>query len=306
MDSQAAALMAAQGGVVAAGQLSALGIPSRDVQAWVRDEELVRVRRAAYVDATVWMEANADDQYRLRVMAVMRSRDVLESASHHSALALHRLPLWHVDRSLVVLMADVEESTTTSGLRITPLRRLVSTTEVEGLGALGVADAVVTAGSVCVEAGVVAGDAAIHDGRCSLQQVREAAARLGPTLRGRARMRRVLANLDGCAESPGESRTRLVLTALGLPVESQVVVRDAVGVVVARVDFLVRGRVVVEFDGAVKYGGYGGAAALVAEKTREDRLRSLGYEVVRVTWDELARPELLLARIRAALARRAA
>lgn len=306
MDSQAAALMTAQGGVVGAGQLRALGIPSRDVRGWVRGGEVVRVRRGAYVDAGSWADANLDDQYRLRVMAVMRSRDVLECASHHSALALHRLPLWHVDRSLVVMTADVEESTTTSGLRVMPLRKLVSATEVEGLGALAIADAVVTAGSVCVEAGVVAGDAAIHDGRCSLDEVRESAARLGPTLRGRARMRRVLANLDGRAESPGESRTRLVLTALALPVQSQVVVRDETGVVVARVDFMVAGRVAVEFDGAVKYAGEGGSAALVAEKAREDRLRALGLEVVRITWDELTRPQQVLARIGAALARRAA
>jgi hypothetical protein len=306
MDSQAMALMTAQGGVVAAAQLRALGIRSGEVRGWVRDEEIVRVRRAAFVDAVAWAGATLDERYRLRVMAVMRSREALESASHHSAVALHRLPLWHVDRELVVVTADVEESTTTSGLRVTPLRRLVSTTDVEGLSALCLADAVVTAGSVCVEAGVVAGDAGIHEGRCSLEQVKESARRLRPTLRGRARLRRVLANLDGRAESPGESRSRLVLSALGLPVESQVVVRDERGIVVARVDFMVVGRVVVEFDGAVKYAGDGGSAALVAEKAREDRLRSLGYEVVRITWDELARPELVLGRIRAALARRAA
>jgi hypothetical protein len=64
--------------------------------------------------------------------------------------------------------------------------------------------------------------------------------------------------------------------------------------------------VVVEFDGAVKYAGDGGTAALLAEKAREDRLRALGHEVARITWDGLLRPELVLARIRAALARRAA
>jgi hypothetical protein len=56
----------------------------------------------------------------------------------------------------------------------------------------------------------------------------------------------------------------------------------------------------------VKYRGDGGADALLAEKRREDRLRELGYEVVRVTWDELAQPERIHARVRAALLRRAA
>ena len=62
------------------------------------------------------------------------------------------------------------------------------------------------------------------------------------------------------------------------------------GVVGARVDLLVGDRVVVEFDGLVKYEGAEGRAALAAEKRREDWLRSLGYEVVRLTWADLDRP----------------
>lgn len=46
--------------------------------------------------------------------------------------------------------------------------------------------------------------------------------------------------MDPLAESVGESRTRLVLDDLGMAQESQVVIRDALGVFVARVDFLVR------------------------------------------------------------------
>jgi very-short-patch-repair endonuclease len=115
-----------------------------------------------------------------------------------------------------------------------------------------------------------------------------------------------MAAMDGRAESPGESRTRMVLSALGLPVEPQVEIIDADGELVGRVDFLVADRVVVEFDGAVKYRGDSGADVLIAEKRREDRLRELGYEVVRVTWDELAHPERLHAKVRAALLRRAA
>ena len=72
----------------------------------------------------------------------------------------------------------------------------------------------------------------------------------------------------------------------------------------ARVDFLFRAqRVVVEFDGAVKYGGPGtqGQLALVAEKRREDTIRRLGYVVVRLTWADLASPERVASLIRAAI-----
>ena len=62
----------------------------------------------------------------------------------------------------------------------------------------------------------------------------------------------------------------------------------------------------VEFDGAVKYAGADGREALVREKRREDALRAMGYEVVRVTWADLTHPEVVVALVRRALARSAA
>ena len=109
---------------------------------------------------------------------------------------------------------------------------------------------------------------------------------------------------DGRSESVGESRLRVLLADLGLPAPvPQAEIRDSEGWLVARVDFLLaRWGVILEFDGALKYAG-SGADALIAEKAREDRLRDLGYEVVRVTWADLAQPADLLARIRRAIAR---
>jgi hypothetical protein len=68
-------------------------------------------------------------------MAVMRARASEDTATHHSALALHGLPLWAVDRGLVVLMADVEEAITRGDLRLMPLCALVSTEDVDPLRA---------------------------------------------------------------------------------------------------------------------------------------------------------------------------
>ncbi len=306
MESQVAALLSAQGGVASAPQLSRLAIPSHQVERWIRAGELMRLRRGAFADARTWAAAGPDERHRLTVVAVLHSRTDEACASHYSALALHRLPLWHVDRAVVMLSADVSESRTVAGVRVTPLRATTASTDVDGVLALAVPDAIVTTASRSVEAGVVAGDAALHGRLCSRGELDEAAERLAPGLRGTARLRRALSELDPACESPGESRTRLVLSALGLPVESQVEIRDSSGWLVGRVDFLVAGRVVVEFDGAVKYGGEDGSAALVAEKQREDRLRELGYAVVRITWAELADPARVRARIRAALLRSAA
>jgi hypothetical protein len=49
----------------------------------------------------------------------------------------------------------------------------------------------------------------------------------------------------------------------------------------------------VEFDGPLKYGGAAGRQALVDEKRREDALRSLGYQMVRLTWRDLHDPALV-------------
>jgi Transcriptional regulator, AbiEi antitoxin len=111
---------------------------------------------------------------------------------------------------------------------------------------------------------------------------------------------------DGRAESVGESWLRVLMAELGLPAPvPQAEIRDENGILVARVDFLFEQYgVIVEFDGAVKYGD-GGRDALIAEKMREDRLRDLGYQVVRVCWADLTQPAALLARIRRAIARSA-
>lgn len=109
---------------------------------------------------------------------------------------------------------------------------------------------------------------------------------------------------DGRAESVGESWLRVLLADLGLPAPlPQAEIRDEHGLLVGRVDFLFEQYgVIVEFDGAVKYAD-GGPRALLAEKAREDRLRDLGYQVVRVSWPDLSQPAELLAKIRRAIAR---
>ena len=107
------------------------------------------------------------------------------------------------------------------------------------------------------------------------------------------------------SESVGESRLRVLMANQGLPTpELQVEIRGADGRLIGRVDFLLEGVLVVEFDGAMKYGD--GADAVLAEKWREDRLRELGYGVLRISWADLDHPQETAARIWRALRRHAA
>jgi very-short-patch-repair endonuclease len=107
--------------------------------------------------------------------------------------------------------------------------------------------------------------------------------------------------MSPAAESPLESLSRHRLRGFPLPEpELQVEIRRPDGTVVARVDFLFGCRVIGEADGRGKYRS---ADDLWAEKRREDELRSLGYVVVRWSWDDMwLTPHQVAARIAAALA----
>jgi very-short-patch-repair endonuclease len=72
---------------------------------------------------------------------------------------------------------------------------------------------------------------------------------------------------------------------------------ELVGVADLKLD---RWKVLVEFDGAMKYSS---PDTLLAEKDREDRIRALGYEVVRLRWSDLARPHLVRQKLLGAIAR---
>lgn len=94
---------------------------------------------------------------------------------------------------------------------------------------------------------------------------------------------------------------------LGFPApELQAEFRDALGFV-ARTDFYWRElKIIGEFDGEAKYLNdeylNGGTAreAVLKEKKREDRLRAMGFKVVRWDWNTAIRPEKLLAKLEAA------
>jgi hypothetical protein len=91
--------------------------------------------------------------------------------------------------------------------------------------------------------------------------------------------------------------------------EPQFEVVDGDGRTVARTDFGWEDqRTVGEFDGKIKYGrlvrpGEKPEDAVFREKIREDRIRDLGWEVVRWTWADLDQPELLANRLQRAFAR---
>ncbi len=123
--------------------------------------------------------------------------------------------------------------------------------------------------------------------------------------RGIRRARRIIALADIRSESVGESRTRWHLVAAGLSrPELAIPVETFLGTRWVDLGWPEL-KVGIEFDGAIKYSGgeYGDPGRrLLDEKRRHDALVEAGWILIHVTWDDLAHPERLVARVRAALA----
>lgn len=296
------AVLLAGGQVCTTAQLRAVDVDGDETERLVRSGELVRLRRGLFAAGETWRSAKPEARLALCTRAVLGERREA-AASHASAAVLHGLPLWGVGLSTVEVICSAPRRRLRGGVRLHPWPDGVEAEVVDGLRVVPLATAVV---QVIAEHGHLPGlvslDGALHAEQVTGAQVEAAGVALG--LRGQAagRLRRVVAEADPECESVGETRTRVLLRDLGLSLRSQVDIFDRRGKI-GRVDFLVGERVVVEFDGLVKYEGQEGRRALADEKAREDRLRAAGYAVVRLVWTDLDQPERVLAMVQQAMAR---
>ncbi|VEG56712.1 cullin, a subunit of E3 ubiquitin ligase [Mycolicibacterium aurum] len=116
----------------------------------------------------------------------------------------------------------------------------------------------------------------------------ESVMRQHPGARGMCRLRRTASLVDGGAESPYESATRLVVVGAGIPAPTtQIAVRDRWGRVFARLDMgWPRWKVAVEYDGAQHWTD-GRQRAWDIE--RAVLLEAAGWVIIRVGADLLRR-----------------
>jgi len=160
------------------------------------------------------------------------------------------------------------------------------------------ATTIALAAALPLEEAVVAVDRMTVGGVAALAEVRALAE--VHTGRGCRRARVACALADGRAESPQETRVRLLLGRSGLPAPvAQFTVRGPTGFV-ARMDFAwPELRVALEYDGT----WHGEPGQFAKDRQRLNRLTSAGWRVVFVTAADLHRPDALIARIGALLAR---
>lgn len=287
------------------------GYTPREVRRLLRDRHLHVVRRGAYVLDAPPSEPEA--RHLLAVRAALADVAADAVVSHVSAALVHGLPVWGVELARVHVIRDRR-----NGGRLGPGVHVHS-------AALDPGDVVHVAGipvttpsrtvadlarSQPLQQTVVVADAALHVELVTPTGLVEALDR-SPRRPGSTAARRAIAFADGLAESVGESRSRVLMAAHGLPVPVlQHPVQSHRGRDLGRVDFWWPGwGTVGEFDGRIKYSrllrpGQEPGDAVWEEKLREDAIRDTGKAVVRWTWSDLDQFGEVVQRVRHCAARR--
>lgn len=306
MDGRISTALRIGGGVASATKLLGIGLSRAELARAVRSGELVRVRRQSLVDGQLWREAQPSERHALRARAVMAGlpRGHTAALSHHSALALRGVALFGVDHRVHLVHLGGGRGRTDA---VVAHHRAVPDSLVEthnGIRMVAPAAACLqVAAQFGAEAGLVSADHALHTELITTGHLEEARRALAPERwsRAPAQMCRLA---DARIESPAESRTRWALHVLHFRQPTpQVEIRDGRGLI-GRVDFLYEDlKVVIEVDGRSKYTAN---RVVFAEKVREDRIRALGYQVVRLVWEDLDDHVLVHRKITAAVAQAAA
>lgn len=284
-----------RGGVLTRRAAYAAGCSAREIDALIDRGELRALWRGILTAAPASTTAEGRHRELAHAIAVIYGGRL--TVSHHSALVLAGLPVYGVDLSLVrFTRANKGDSLLSPPVHISRTSVPLGTRVVDGVRVVDEATAIAqVAAESGIEAAVVAGDAALHRGSVTTPELFTAAGLL-PRGAHLGRARKAAELTDARSESPGESLLRLIAVRARIALESQYVVTDGRGGFVARCDFRIPGtKVLVEFDGKVKYDG---PEALYAEKRREDALRALGWRMIRVVWPDLMAPSALIERLR--------
>jgi hypothetical protein len=294
-------------------ELLAAGENEKTLRASLKRGVYRRPRTGAYVDGAVWDAARAEVRYAIKARAAYRQAKTDVILSHASALPFNEGPTWGVDLSEVHLTrTDGKTGRREAGIR-QHCGRLVDSDvrDVHGLKVMSpLRNCLEISTAASVEVALIVANHFLHRGDFTLESLRERYCDGIERWPHSLTTDLVIRLAEPRIESVGESRTSYLFWKQRLPRPvPQYEVYDG-DVLVARLDFaLPELGVWFEFDGKVKYQG--GAdpdedpgAVVFREKRREDRVRELtGWRCLRITWQDLADPVRLAARIRAFIAR---
>jgi hypothetical protein len=303
------AAVAMQRGFIPRSDVLLLGLDDRFIRRMLRTRTWTRVRKGAYCPTSVWELLDANERHRRLARAVLHSHGDAVVLSKVSGLLMREgCDVWGIDLSRVhVTRRDGRSGSIERD--VIHHEGVVTDDDIDivnGLLVLKEARCVVeTIPRAGVERGLVLTDAALHAGRVSDEDLREAHDG-SPPRQGNRTVDLTLRLTDGRAESVGESRARYAYWSQGLPrPEVQYHVYDDDGTLIGISDLGWPDHgLLFEFDGRIKYGrllkpGQQPGDVVFEEKRREDALRRVsGFAVERATWQDLSAPALMARRAR--------
>ena len=258
---------------------------NRHLERGLRAGALLRVRPGAYVVAAEWGAADVETRHRAAMDALVATARRPPVFARESAALLHGIPVVGASLDLPHLVdSDLLDASRRSptGVVVHRPRHVPDIVSIDGVLATGfAATALALAASRPLPAGLAAVDHVLARG-VSRDDLDALISDWYP-FHGVARARRAVATATGLAETPLESISLAAMILGRVPRPRQ------------QVELIARGRryrtdffwddlgVVGEADGRNKYRT---RADLVAEKDREDDIRSLGLGFVRWDWEE--------------------
>ncbi|MBW0117450.1 type IV toxin-antitoxin system AbiEi family antitoxin domain-containing protein [Pseudonocardia abyssalis] len=277
-------------------RLLAAGVTDDELRRLRRAGELAVLQRGAYADPADPRLERPEGRHALLVAAAVPRVAPDAVLSHVSAVVLLGLPVWNVALGRVhTTRARRSGGVRTGRLHVhTAPLDADEVVEIGGFRATSPARTLADiARTVGFEQAVVILDAALHRHLVTREELCAALERM-PRWPGLPAARRAIAFALPGAESPGESRSRVAMARSGVaPPVLQRQVRSPGGDVLGTADFgWPEHGWAGEFDGLVKYGrllapGQRPADVLVAEKRREDAMRTALRGLTRWTWGEI-------------------
>ncbi len=267
-------------------QLQRMGLSHNEIRTRLSHGMLRRLRRGAYVLGSI---DDPSTQHRLLMEATVASVHEGNVFSHVSAGVLHGLPVprEELGRATMIRLSSGHGD---KGPHLTVRKTALAPDEIELRDGLRVTTLPRTVFDLArtqpFDWAVIVADAALRRGLAP--DVLAATISRHSRLKGSVRAGRACHVASPLADSPLESVSRLRMLEAGLPIpQLQFEVIDGNGEFVARTDFgWPELGLLGEVDGKAKYGslvpeGREVADVVMAEKRREERLRDLGYWVVR-------------------------
>lgn len=278
---------------------AAAGHPVRELRLPAR---WTKVRRGAYYPAAEWEQLDAGARHRVLVHASARFwAESVGVISHVSAAAIWGLPIIGSWPTRVHTTMEIKPRSSQGGLQVHETFDPPCGVEHDGLLVTDPVRTVIDlARFTPLRSALATADHALNKGLVLREQLETSARALPSGARGRNRARLVVDLADGLSESVLESLSRAVMYLNGFPRPTlQVPLEDDDGTF-GRGDFGWPG-LIGECDGKMKYGADlsdgDPAAAVFAEKQREDRIRRFS-ELARWGWSDAYEEYGLCVRLR--------